>query len=79
MSWKEGADQRLLQIIADELEEPVMVESFIVIATVATIDGDQDIVVNAAPGQRSVTTLGLLDAGHLIESEGFVRAFFDER
>ena len=77
MTWKDGADERLLNFIASEIEEPGMVTSFVVVATVTKLDGDQDIAVNAANGQRSLETLGLLHGAIAIEEEGLRRHWFD--
>lgn len=78
MAWKEGADARLLAVIQAEQDEPLMVTSFVLVATAVTGEGGEDVIVNAAPGQRSMTTLGLLRGGLVIEEEGFRRDWFED-
>lgn len=76
--WHDDADERLMETIVSGVDTPIMVTSFVLVATITTLDGGQDVLVNTTPGQRSLETLGLLRAGLVLEEEGLRREWFSD-
>lgn len=78
VSWKDGADERLVSAMVEEMSEAALVRSFVIVADVVGEDGDRTILTNAGVDQRASDTLGLLELGRIIETEGVRNEMFDE-
>lgn len=76
-AWKDGADARIGQVIADELEERLpLVKSWVLVVGYVDDDDVNATAFNAAEGQRRTETLGLLT--HALEVEK-AAVIWDER
>lgn len=72
--WKDDADRTIESAISSGLNGH-LVTSWIVIAETIGNDGDRRIAVNAAPDQRTTTTLGLLRYATVVEEHATVRSW----
>jgi hypothetical protein len=73
MTWKAGADGRLAAFLASEMEEPMMIGSYVLVAEAIDSTGDQCVMINSAPDQRMTATFGLLTYATEVERTALFR------